>query len=639
MFDLFRSRDKAVRIVLGAMLLVVAASMLLYLVPGGTPTAGNNGDQVVAEVAGQPISVQEVESQLQSMTRNQRIPSNLLYVYAPQIVEQMVHQRAMAYEARRLGLSVSDTDLANVIQSAGNGQFTDRAVYQQFVADQGMNIPQFEAKLRQDMLAARLENVASSGIVVTPQEAMQEYKDKNEKVKLEYAAFSPTDLRLKINPTPAELEQEFNQKRGFYHIPEKKNVDLIVADEDKIAAGMQVSDQALLAYYNSHLDQFRTPERVHARHILLLTKGKSADEIKAIRAKADDLLKQVKAGGDFEALAKANSQDPGSAQKGGDLGWITRGQTVANFEKTAFSLKPNEISGVVTTEYGFHIIQVLDHQQARLQPFAEVKNDIATAMKKQLSVDQVDNLADQAHSELAKNPAGAQQIADQLHLQYIKADSWAPGDVIPGIGTDKAVADAVAGLTKKGDVSPVVQSGSTRLVVAAVRDIVPGHLAAFADVQEQVRHNYIDSKANAEASENANKFAQLVKSNGGDFEAAAKAVGATVKTSDAFTRTGAAEGIGAAEYVKSAFTSPVGAIIGPVVTGGRLVVAKVIEKIPADPAQFAAHRQEIVQDLRQKRSQEQNALFEDSVVARLTSEGKLKYHKAVLDRLLARYRS
>ncbi len=585
MFDLFRSRDKAVRIVLGAMLLVVAASMLLYLVPGGTPTAGSTSDQVIAEVAGQPVTVQDIESQLQSMTRNQRIPSNLLYVYAPQIVEQMVHQRAMAYEANRLGLSVSDADLANVIQSAGNGQFNDRAAYQQFVTDQGMTIPQFEAKLRQDMLAARLENVASSGIVVTPQEAMQEYLDRNEKVKLQYAAFSPADLRSKINPTQAELEQEFNQKRGFYQLPEKKNVDLIVADQDKVAEAIQISDQQLLAYYNAHVqDQFRLPERVHARHILLLTKGKSPDEIKAIRTKADDLLKQVKAGGDFAALAKANSQDPGSAAKGGDLSWITRGQTVANFEKAAFTLKPNEISGVVTTEYGFHIIQVLEHQQARVQPFAEVKNDIATAMKKQLSVDQVENLADQAHSQLEKNPAGAQQIADQLHLQYFKADDFTAGGVIPGIGTDKAVSDAIGSLAKKGDVTPVVQSGASRLVIAAIRDVVPAHRAEFADVEQQVRQNYISSKASVLGTENANKFAQLVKSNGGDFEAAAKAVDATVKTTDAFTRTGAAEGVGAAEYVKSAFTSPVGTIIGPVDTGGRLVVAKVIEKTPADPS-------------------------------------------------------
>ena len=127
-------------------------------------------------------------------------------------------------------------------------------------------------------------------------------------------------------------------------------------------------------YYNSHKDQYRTPERVHARHILLSTTNKPKDEIPKIQAKAEDLLKQIRGGADFAQLAQKNSEDPGSAAKGGDLGWVVRGQMVKNFEDTVFALKPKEVSNVMTTEYGFHIIQVLEKEPARLRPLDEVKD-------------------------------------------------------------------------------------------------------------------------------------------------------------------------------------------------------------------------------------------------------------------------
>ena len=156
-------------------------------------------------------------------------------------------------------------------------------------------------------------------------------------------------------------------------MPETRDLQIIVADQAKVADTIQVTDAQVQAYYNAHRDEYRTPERVHARHILLSTANKPKDEVPKIQAQAEALLKQIKSGGDFAELAKKNSQDPGSAQKGGDLGWVSRGQMVKNFEDAVFTLKPNEISNVVTTEYGFHIIQVLEKQPAHLQTLDEVK--------------------------------------------------------------------------------------------------------------------------------------------------------------------------------------------------------------------------------------------------------------------------
>jgi peptidyl-prolyl cis-trans isomerase D len=639
MFDLFRSRDKAVRIVLGALLLLVAASMLLYLVPGG-PSAGtrnNTGDQIAAEIGGEAITAQEVQARLQSALRNQHVPENLLYVYVPRIVDSFIRERAMAWEARRLGIEVSDADLANVIQAMGGGQFSNRTTYERFVGEQGMTIPQFEDQVRQSELASRLQAMATAGIVVTPEEARQHYNEENEKVRLQFIAFTAADLKDKVNPTPADLLDYFNRNRNFYKTPEKRDLDALIVDESKVTESIQLSDAQLRNWYGSHLDQFRTPERVHVRHILLMTTGKSPDEVAKIKAKAEALLKQVRSGADFAQLATANSEDKGTAVKGGDVGWIVRGQTVPNFESAAFSLKPNEISGLVTTEYGFHILQVLAHEQARLRPFDEVRGEIASGLKSEMVADRMQSLADQARAELAKAPQGCATIAAQLGIACTSLHGVVKGAAVPGIGNDKDVTAAIAAL-KEGEVSQVLPVGSERLVVVSVRKTIPSGQAEYADVKDSMRGSFVAVRSSELMRANSQKAADVAKSTG-DLEAAAKATGATAKTTDDFTRTGAAEGLGPAAYLRAAFTSPVGAILGPIETPDGRVVVKVIAKTPADPSQFAAQQEKIIQELKQQHSSEQQQLFEDSVMTKLINEGKLRYHKDVMDRIVERQKS
>ncbi len=239
-------------------------------------------------------------------------------------------------------------------------------------------------------------------------------------------------------------------------------------DEPKVADTIQVSDAQLHDYYNSHLDQFRTQERVKARHILFMTRGKPADQVPVIRKKAEDVLRQLRAGGDFAELAKKNSDDPGSGAQGGELGWVTRGQMVANFEKATFAQKPGQIGDLITTEYGFHIIQVEAHEQAHLQTFEEAKTQIAAELKKQAVFDKMQQLADSASTQLTKAPQNAKQIADDLHLTLIHADNFSPGQPIPGIGSDQGLTGAITAL-KKNEVSQPVQLGTNRLVVADPR--------------------------------------------------------------------------------------------------------------------------------------------------------------------------
>jgi len=638
MFDLFRSRAKAVRIMLGVLLGIVALSMLVYLIPGtGITAADSSSDQVVAEIGKSTVTVGEVQQQLKNLLQNQRLPPEFAATYIPQLVDQAIADRAEAYEAERLGLRISDRDLAATLRSF---QFASLPPdqYQQYVEQQfGITVPDFEANVRAKSYQDELEMIPVEGIVVTPAEAEAEYRRRSEKIKVDYIGFSASKISAGIKPTPQQIADYFAQNKGFFKVPETRDVQLIVADQSQVANTIQISDAQIQAYYNQHRDEYRTPERVHARHILLSITNKPKDEVPKIKAQAEALDKQLKGGADFAELAKKYSQDPGSAQKGGDLGWVSRGQMVKNFEDAVFTLKPNEISDVVTTEYGFHIIQVLEKQPAHLQTLDEVKPAIVATLKNQSVFDRMQDLSDKAHAALAKAPQNAQQIASQFGLQFVNLPGYRPGAPIPELGKDQQVSATVQSM-KPGEVSDVLQAGN-KLVVAAVTAVHPPHPAQLAEVEDQVKRQFIQKEANRIASEKAGKAAELLKQNGGDLKAAAKAVDAEITSTDFFTTDGAAQGIGSAAILADYFNKPVGTVFGPIQAANQLVVGKVAGRQDADMSQFAQQRDTIIDELKGKKKADRILLLKDSILTGLIRSGKVKKHQAVIDRLVAQYRN
>jgi peptidyl-prolyl cis-trans isomerase D len=638
MFDLFRSRAKLVRIMLGGMLAIVAVSMLVYLIPGtGITAADSSSDQVVAEIGKSTVTVGQVQQQLRNVLQNQRLPPAFAATYVPQIVDQAIAERAVAYEAQQLGFRISDRDLAYTLRSFPFASLS-MDQYQQYVGQQyGITVPDFEENVRALSYEDALNLIVTEGIIVTPAEAQAEYRSRNEKIKVDYIGFSPTKVMDQLKPTPAELNAYFDRNKGFFKMPETRNLQLIVADQLKVAETIQITDAQIEGYYNAHKDDYRTSERVRARHILLSTANKPKDEVPKIQAQAEALLKQIKAGGDFAELAKKNSQDPGSAQKGGDLGWVSRGQMVKNFEDAVFTLKPNEISNVVSTEYGFHIIQVLEKQPAHLQTLDEVKPAITAALKNQTVFDRMQELADKARAELRKAPQNAQQIANQLNLEFVSVPAYAPGSAIVQLGGNDPQVGAAVQALKPGEVSEVLQAGN-KLAVAVVTGIRPSHPAELAEVEDQVRRSYLQGEGTRIVTEKSAKAAELLKQNGGDLNAAAKAVGGEVKSTDFFSRSGAAEGIGSATILTSVFDKPVGTVFGPIPATNLTIVGKIAGREDADMSKFAQERDTIIEQLKGKKKTDRLGLLQDSILTDLLQRGKVKKHQAVIDRLIAQYR-
>lgn len=639
MFDLFRSKQKSVRLVLGALLLLVALSMITYLIPGGPGTGGSRAD-VVAEVGNDKVTVRDVQVAVDRITRqSQGIPKALLAMYVPQIINQLVTQKALAYEAKRMGLQVSDAELASVIQAqfsqlSPNGQL-DQATYRNFIEQQGMTVPEFESNIRSEMTGIRLETIALQSIVVTPAEIEQEYKRKNEKVGLQYVELSTKNFTSKVSNDPAALKAYFEKNRESFKTQPKRSFVLVVANTADFAQAANISDQDLQKQYQANIDQYRVLERVNVRHILIKTQGKPKEEEPKLREKAEGILKQLKSGANFAELAKKDSEDPGSGQKGGELGWIARGQTVPAFEKAAFSLKPNELSNVIATEYGFHILQITSHEQAHTRTFDEVKPELLAEQQKSIGQEKAQQAVEQARAEILRTPAQAEVIAKKHNLKAFKVDQAVSGQPLPEIGSSPEISNTIFS-AQKGEVSQVGMTQSGKIAFAAITDVIPARNAEYAEVEKDVRERYTTAEAERLLRETGQGVAAKIKQ-GETLAAIAKQYGASVKTASPFTVEGAAEGIGPGRDLAAAFDAKVGDTIGPVNVGASAFICKVSEKVAPDMDQLAKTRDSLIQSVRARKSQEQDALFKESITSALIKQKKVKLYQDVIDRIKASY--
>src|SRR5256886_423637 len=357
------------RILLGAFVLVLGGSMLLYLVPQ-SPVSGEISTDTVAKIGDESISVQDVRQQLNQIEQRNPNMKPLEALYAQQILKQLVFQKEIEYEAKRLGIAVSDQERADRIRqyvptAFNGGTFVGMDRYSADVqARFQLTVPVFEELIRQRLLEEQFRKLVTDGISVGPAELQEEFRYKNEKVKLDYALIKPEDLESKISPDEAEIRAAYEKNRSKYQVPERRVARYALVDVNQLRQNVQVSYDVLKLQYQANIQQYEVPNRVHLEHILFMTGGRTDAEVEEIRKKAEDVLKQVKKGGKFEELAKKYSEDA-AKDKGGDIGWIVQGQALPEYEKVAFSLPVGSISDLVRTQIGIYIIKVLEKENAR----------------------------------------------------------------------------------------------------------------------------------------------------------------------------------------------------------------------------------------------------------------------------------
>ena len=639
MFDLFRSRTKSVRYLLGGLLTLVALSMVVTLIPGfGTPSNPNR--DVLATVGDTELTSQQIHRALSIQMKDGKLTRDSVKYMLPQMVNQMVAEFATMYEAQRMGLTATDAEVVDQIrgmmpQMFPDGKFVGGQVYRGFLEANGMTVQEFESNVRKQIVLRKLQAVAFEGEVVSPAEVEAEFRRQNAKVAMKIVQFSPDEFTSQVSVSKAEMEDFLAKNNARFQTAPKRAFDVIVVDELKLGESIPVSDAALLQAYNEQKDRWRTEERAKVRHILV--KATEPAEKGPAKKKAEDLLKQLKGGADFAELAKKNSDDPGSKERGGDLDWVTKGQTVPNFEKTAFELKPKELSGLVETEFGFHIIQTMEKEVGRTKPFDEVKGELAAEVKRRQLFERMPALADQARAELIKTPKQAQAIAAKLNLSYAHVERAAFGDPLPLIGVsqdfDRAIYQAPV-----GTVTDVVQLPGNKLVVGVVDQIFPPQPAKLADVESQIKSILEQQKAAMLAETKLREFENKLKANDRDILKAAKEMNLKVVDSGEVARTGDIKGIGSPMiFGEILFMHPVGFVVGPYRVAQKTFYYQVAGRKEADMAELPIQRETIVTTLRGQKSQARRELFEDGLVQALTKQGKIKVSQDAMKRLLAAY--
>ena len=644
MFDLFRSRDKAVRILLGVILGVVCISMVGYLIPGqGTNGVAAGDENVLAKVGDQKVTSMAALQAITTAMRGQNLPPEIRGFYAPQVVQQLINEDAMAYEATRLGIHVSDEDVLAEVRVQVPPSFfkadgtIDQDMLSAALAQQNITIADFLEKIKQTILVNRLRQVVMDSVVVTKSDAEQEFKRRGEKVQVDYVVVKPAMFDAQVQIAPAEVDAYYKNSKAVYNTPEKKSLAIVLINTAALEAALIPTDAELQSVYNQSLDRFRSPEQVKVRHILLKTNPAKKDDAQ-VQARAEALLKQLKGGADFGEMATKYSEDTGSKAKGGDVGFIARGQMVKPFEDAAFSLKPGEMSGLVKTTYGYHILQVEEKQDAHVKPLAEVKDVLSAEFKKRKASEMAQQLSDAAVRDLKNDPAHPEKAAQDAKGEVVTVENVKPGDPLPKIGVNQAFQTALTGL-KKGAVSAPVSITPNEIAIAEVTAVVPAHPSPLDEVRGQVEAAIRKDKVQDLLQKKVNDLLAKTKADGNDLGKAASELGLEMKSTTPFDRQGAIEGLGSASSFGDAFSAKDGSIVGPVAVADGKAVVKVISHTPTDMSGFAAQQPVIRDELKQKLSRERFSLFEEGLRKRLEKEGKVTVHTDAINKFVQGLRS
>src|SRR5271157_6210429 len=641
------------KIVLGGILVVVCVMMVITLIPGGgflnEMFGGSLTTQgVLAKIGNQELSAPEVAQQARLMGKQQfkgNIPPQIMPYLMQRAAQGLIAQKVLVYEADRMGLGVSNDELRNTLHQGQMGQmlfpggnFIGDQAYESFIEGQfGMSVAQFEQEVKGEIAQRKLLSLITAPVSVSDKDVAEEVKKQDTKVKFDYAVLTLDDIKKQIKPTDAELKAFYEQYKQQYanSIPQKIKAQYILIETAKLADKVPVTQAELQQYYNQHQDAYRIPETVTVRHILIKTPTPGADGkvdqagVEAARKKAEDVSKQLKAGGNFAELAKKYSDDPGSAQTGGLLPPLTKGRTVPEFEQAAFNTPVGQTTDLIRTSYGFHIIHIEAKQQARLKPLDEVKPEIEAALKAQKAGAEAQSIAS-AVQTLART-AGMNKAAAEKGLTVTTVGPVAQGEPLPGVGNTPEFASALFS-AKKND-PPATAPLPQGYAVYQVVDIEPPQTPTFEQIKDKVEQQFKDQRAQAQLAQKIQELSDRAHAEH-DLAKAAKEAGATVKTSELVDRTSQVTEVGAMSGGASvAVSMKPGEISIPIQGGSNGVVIKVLELQEPSPEQMKQSWDTVKDTLLQQKRNEIEELYVGNLRDRLEKEGKIKVNKKEMERL------
>ena len=624
------------------LVLVIAAFVWLYVPAFQNADAGSPAE-TLAEVGGLPITVGEFQrtyarqrQRMQQLYGGRLDPAMLERLgLEEQVLSALVEQRLVRLEADRLGLSVDDEALARAIAEAPafqqDGRFVGAQEIRRLLDLQGMSVREFEDSMRDQVLAQRLESLVTDGVTVTPQEAEREFRRRTEQVKAEYALVPAERFRPEVVVTDDEVRAAFDSRREEFRIPEKRTVSYLLVDTGALQARAAVTDAEINGYYQEHREEFTEQEQACTSHILVKTKatptsteGHSEEEA---RKRALAALDQVRAGADFAAVARKVSEDTGSASRGGDLGCSPRGRMQPEFDNAAYSLEPGQVSDIVKTPLGLHVIRLNSRKEETVPALSQVKDRVRQTLIAQKASALVSEKI-QAVSDALSRGRSFEEVARAEGLAVQKSAAFARGENPPVLDSPTLVARAFE--LKRGEIGSDPFPVDAGYAFVGLPDVQASKLPELAEIQEKVKAALVQEKALERARARASELRARAGRTG--LEKAAAALGAVRKETPALVGRGQPLGdLGTSRELEEAvFALPVNALSEPLRTPAGYAVLRVLEKKPFDAVAFEGQKAQITNDLRQ---QKQDQLFR-AYMSQAHSRYTVERRPAALQRVL-----
>lgn len=496
MFDAVRNNRLVVQGILGLIVLTFAFF-------GVESYLGNGGkEQPLAEVAGQPISRPEFDNELRQQQDRMRASlggqADLETLNSPavraQVLESLINRRLLAQFARDQHLAVPDQQLQAVIAKLPafqeDGQFS-KARYEQMLASQGMSQIGFEAQMRQDLAFQQVLSAVGGGGLASLSSARQLLGLQLEERKVRTARFNNADYSKTVSIADDQITAYYEANKNRFEQAARVKAEYVILSRDSLRDQVKVEENEVRQWYESHKANYGTPEERGARHILIqVAADAKADEVAAAKAKADAVLARLREndGKNFAEIAKVESQDPGSASNGGDLGSFARGMMVKPFDDAVFSLKEGEISEPVRTDYGFHIIQLTSVKPSSIKPLEAVRGQIEEELKGQAAARKFAELAESFSNVVYEQPDSLKPAADQFKLEIHSTDWISKGGKAPAPFDNARLLDAMfsADVLESHHNTEAIDLGDARLVAARVVNHEPAKLRPIAEVRAEI---------------------------------------------------------------------------------------------------------------------------------------------------------
>jgi len=547
-----------------------------------------------------------------------------------QALEQLINRRLLLQEADRLGLRVSDDELIRAIQGVSafqeNGRFSSRR-YQRMLALNRMSPEMFEESMRQELLVEKMQDIILGNVKVSEAEVLERYKWQERQVRAAYVAFAPAAYESDLEISPEAVENYFSTHQNSYEIPPKVQVSYARFGFDDYKDDVEISQEEVEAYFERNREEYGTPKKVRARHILFGVDPDATEEQReAARNKAWVVMEQAKAGKDFAELAKTYSDDPGSKEKGGDLGFFTKDRMVEPFSEAAFAMEPGDVSEPVLTRFGWHVIKVEAVQEAKTPSLGEVEDQIREELvaeaAKRFAYNKAETFYDAAYQT---NHIGDVSAPKDVDVQ--KTAFFARNESVEGVGQSREFAQ-VAFTLDEGEISEPVALSDGYYILEVI-DRKAAQIPELSSVREEVKKDVTQIKADEAAREKAEAFLASIKE-GTAFEDAAERFDVDIKDTGFFKRSDPIPDVGRERrLVEQAFSlKPSAPIADSVIQGGSaFYVIRLKERQDADMADFEAQKKQIetrlISGKRQKRMEEW--------FAQLRQQGEVSIKKGFLD--------